>query len=105
MCNDALQCVINLKRLHLRFDIEIWAAKESHGLSRFFFLIFGQVEQRALRHKAHRYGEQDRRDGTEAGYRDHILRETGTVRVQYTEHEQQLEEGTRRPCYEKGRIA
>jgi len=69
----------NLEALHLRFDIEIWAAKESHGLSRFFFLIFGQVEQRAFRHEDHRYGEHDRRDATETGYHDHISRETGAV--------------------------
>lgn len=76
-----LQCVTNLEDLHLRFDIEIWAAKESHGLSRFSFLIFSQVEQRGFRHEDHRYTEYDRRDATETGYRDHVSRKTGAVCV------------------------
>lgn len=57
------------------------AAKEPHGLSRVFFLIFGQIEQRALRHEGHRHTERDRREATEAGYHDHISRETGAVHV------------------------
>jgi len=76
-----LRRLTNLKRVHLRLDIEIRTAKESHGLSRVFFLIFGQVEQRALRHEGHRHAEHDRRDATEAGYRDHVLRETSAVHI------------------------
>lgn len=71
----------NLERVHLRLDIEIRAAKEPHRLSRVFFLIFGQVEQRALRHEGHRHAEHDRRDATEAGYRDYVSCETGAVHV------------------------
>ena len=95
----------NLKRGYLRLDIKIRSAKEPHRLSRVFLLIYRQIEQRALRHEGQRHAEHDRCDATEAGYRDDVFCETGDVHVQYTEHDQQLEEGTRRPCYEKGRIA
>lgn len=71
----------NLERVHLRLDIEIRTAKEPHGLSRVFFLIFGHVEQRALRHEGQRYAEHDRREATEAGYRDHVPCETGAVYI------------------------
>jgi len=96
----------NPKGLNLRLDVVVDAAEESHGLSRELLLLYDQIEQRALRQEEQQDAEDDGRDAAEAGYQNHAPRETGTVRVQYADHEQQLEEDARDACdHEKRGLA